>query len=313
MSGILLILLMEKELAINMTSVRTNAGRFVLHLLAAACITGMLWLSLSRSAGHLMQQKALFFSRGIQERSEGLQKALRVDAQNGHARMLLAAAAMNRRDYTTADRETRHAFRHYSSLEALNQRASILLNLGRLEEAEDMFEQVVRLHPEEPDARYRLVALSLAGQNANAAQEHLNFMIDAFPENPNSHYYAGMIQAREGNHDRALREFATAGTLEVAFRGKLLYGADDLLYNEGVALAALGRFGDAEERLKKALALKHEVSYVIALSFAYEKQEKWKAAEAALLNGLKLFPGNADLTVALNELRGRGPEPRKEP
>ncbi len=260
------------------------------------------WVAVSRSAGVLLQRRAVFFARSTNDFSSNIGAALRADPDNGITRLYLAGFFMAKGDYVRARQETVCALKTCASIAAYNQLGSIALSGGDILGAKEYFARVVRLYPDDNDARLRLVAVNLSQNDTASARKNIEQLLLSHPENVNGYYFLGILETMEHHPAAALGNFRKVERLTTGASIKLLFTPDNLYYQMALTEFALKDLKEAEGHLKKALALKSDVSYVYLLSRLYVTQKQFEKAKNLLLNGLRTHPGDGKLKAALSAL-----------
>ena len=132
--------------------------------------------------------------------------------------------------------------------EACNILGAALMESGRLPEAIEHLEQALRLKPDYADAHYNLgTALGRAGRLPEAI-EHLEHALRIKPDYAKSHYNLGTVLMQSGRLPEAMEH------LEQALRLKPDYA--EAHNNLGIGLAKAGRIPDAIGHYEQALQIK---------------------------------------------------------
>ena len=270
------------------------------------------WLAASHSASLLLQRKALFYSSDKTEFQARLKKALQHDPDNGSTHLYLASLYMNQKEYLPAREETKLALKYFASITSYNQLGSINLKMGNLNDAREFFSRVLRLYPEEKNARLRLAALCLSLHETEKARRNIKIFLQSHPGDPNGYYFLGMIQFSQNESPKALANFSKADRLVLESNPKLLFQLDDLYYRMAIAETDLRMWDACETHLKKALALNSRVSYVQALSDVYVIQKQFERAKNVLEKGVRRHPHQEELKISLLRLQKIMKEERKQ-
>jgi tetratricopeptide (TPR) repeat protein len=183
-------------------------------------------------------------------------------------------------DVETAFQLLREAVsRQPSNVAALELMAEAALRSGRWQDAEFALKSALSLQPDNLNLQLRLGGVYLAKNDASAARDVFRQLTERFPHSDRAWAALGLLDARLGNHERALRELEQAlnenpllpevqltyGELQL-MRGDLdraleaLQAAANLLQEDaqvdarlGQTLLALGRHRPAQERLRSAV------------------------------------------------------------
>lgn len=126
-------------------------------------------------------------------------------------------------------------------------RAVALHRAGQVDQAERLYHEALRLHPNHPDALHLLGAVALQRGDLNQAETRVRQAITAAPDFAAAHDTLGTILARLGRHAEAAKSYQRSLRLRPDFPATLT--------NMGVALAALGRLADAESAHRRAIEL----------------------------------------------------------
>jgi tetratricopeptide (TPR) repeat protein len=194
--------------------------------------------------------------------------------------ILRANRLLDEGDVETAFQLIREAVgRQPSNVAALELMAEAALRSGRWQDAEFALKSALSLQPDNLNLQLRLGGVYLAKNDASAARDVFRQLTERFPHSDRAWAALGLLDARLGNHDRALRELEQAlnenpllpevqltyGEL-LLLRGDLdralesLQAAANLLQEDaqvdarlGQTLLALGRHEAALERLRSAV------------------------------------------------------------
>ena len=179
------------------------------------------------------------------------------------------------------------------TVEELIQKSKTLLNEGKLEDANIIFQKILKLDPTYYKAHINMGAISLKLGKLDEAEISFKKAIEFKPEFELAHYNLGVTQAN-------LNKFVEA---EISYKNAIKYKADyvEAHSNLGSALLKLGKTEEAEISFKKAVQLKPE--FAIAhynLGCAQEKLNKFDEAELSYKNAIKL---KSEYPEALNNLK----------
>ena len=185
----------------------------------------------------------------------------------------------------------------------------VALAEGKLEEAEALWKETLRLKPEHADAQLRLARLAFDRREWAAALQALQryLELERYPA-AEAHYLLGVIQFDQ-NEPNVAEE-----SLKRAVRAQADYG--DAFYQLGRIYQQQGRDQDAIVELELAVEsrrlgtrLRSEAHYRLTQLFIKREQydEAWKHARIARRLG------SADIDSLLGELAKRAPEPVAPP
>jgi Flp pilus assembly protein TadD/peroxiredoxin len=167
-----------------------------------------------------------------------------------------------------------------------------LFQHGFLDQAEDSFQQVIAVKPDDPEAYYNLGTLNLSRNNVQQARDYLEQSLKLRPDYPEAWNNLGMIAAQQGMTDEAIRDFHQSLTLRPTYTTALL--------NLGNVYRRQREFEKAERCLRQALALQPdnpEIDYSFGMLFA--QQGQMEQALGYLEKAIELRPGYPE---ALNNL-----------
>lgn len=215
--------------------------------------------------------------------------------------------------------------------------AAVFSALGRAKEklgdragAEAAYARAVRLEPDHRYARRRLLRLALDRQDYPQARLAAEYLLARAPDEPEHHFLAGLVAARDERPDEARGHYRdaiaradgaypeayfnlaivekNAGDLDAAIAAYqqaivLRPGYQQAWNNLGLALAAAKRPAEAEAAYRKALAL--DDGYATAwlnLGELLAKAGDTATAIDALQRAIAARPGDADAQLALMAL-----------
>lgn len=124
----------------------------------------------------------------------------------------------------------------------------IYTRIGMYDEAVEVLKEAIQFEPSDVDANWNLgtVYWFMGDMESTAAQMRRYITLD--PDNAEAHNIIGLIYYRKDLRDAALDEFQTAAKLNPSEK--------QYSYNEGLALAKLGRYDEASQAFKRASGLK---------------------------------------------------------
>ena len=156
--------------------------------------------------------------------------------------------------------------------EARFRRAVLLLNSGRVSEAEDQLGAALRVDPAHAAARQAYVALLLEQRRLDTAQRHLKEALALNPEQPTFALALARLHV-------AQREYATA--LDVMDRAGPAAGNADFQAMRGAVLQRLGRHGEAVDAYQAALRTGSTQPATSWIGLAISLESLGRRAEAA--------------------------------
>ncbi|MCW5977711.1 MAG: tetratricopeptide repeat protein [Bryobacteraceae bacterium] len=205
------------------------------------------------------------------------------------------------------DRQAQAArdFERAAQLDPANGQAYLELGVTRAD-LEDQagalaaLEKAAALAPNDAEARYQLGALQLRTGQAADAVKNLQHASGLRADDRNILYALARALRATGRMEEAkpLME-----RLSQSARSQTLHDPDVLkageLNNEGVTLEKEGRFAEAMEKYRAAVAISpREISFRRNLALALCRLERWKEAVVELKQILRVTPGDADATKA---------------
>jgi tetratricopeptide (TPR) repeat protein len=161
--------------------------------------------------------------------------------------------------------------------------------------------RAVELAPDDPDARYELGSAYLRAGQAQLSLEHLAAAFRLQPDSRSIVYALARALQAAGRNDEArpLLERLRQMAKEEAFHNPNVVKAGEL-NNAGIALEKEGRFADALENYRAAVALNpREVSFRRNLGLVLCRLGRWQEAAVELKEVLRARPGDLDATRAL--------------
>ena len=162
-----------------------------------------------------------------------------------------------------------------------------LVTQGRLDEAIDVFEQLLRDSPNDPAAMSNLGNVLRMNGRLEEAAVHLREAVRLSPDDAEGHYNLGIV-----HRDQRLLEEAVACYQEAL---RLKPDHADALNNLGLALTDLDRLEEAIVQFEKALRLRPDhPGFHNNLGIVFQFQGRLKDALACLNESLRLNPDYAD-------------------
>ncbi|MGA7936907.1 MAG: tetratricopeptide repeat protein [Kovacikia sp.] len=186
------------------------------------------------------------------------------------------------------------------SIDALNLLGALVYQQGKFQEAVTCFEQVLSLQPNNPDS-YNSLGIVLKGQGK--AEEAVSYYRQALalrPNHPEVHNNLGNALRELGQVEAAIAAYEQALTLKPAY--------PEALNNLGAMLKHQGNFEAAIEHYRQAIALKP--NYLEAyqnLGVALQRQGDLAAAVQVFQQGVALQPNHPEIHNSLgNVLQQQG-------
>jgi len=180
---------------------------------------------------------------GQREDVEALQKDL--------GRQLLAAIGVPPGDAHAA---LVRAFALHPDALAANGEGVVLYGAGRLAEAQERFQEALRIEPDYVEALINLGALAAAQGRYDEAAAHLHQALAFDPESPYAHYNLGSVYSLQGDWPAAVDAYKQAT--------RWFEGYVEAWNNLGDAYLELGKWRQARAALEKGLALAPDAFYL---------------------------------------------------
>ena len=244
--------------------------------------------------------------------------AVRLQSDAFRWRYLLAAARQQSGDplSAAADLESCLALRP-SDVPTLLRLGNVLLELGRLEEAEGFFAEAAGHDPESAAAAYGLGRIAALEQDHVTAVDHFERTLELQPEATVVRQALGLALRRAGDAERARELLESAGQQPVVSDDPLIDALGELVADDatvylaaGSQEAAQGNYEHAEAHFRRALELGSEDPRArFQLATVLGRQERHDEAVEALRAVLEQEPGHRDarfnLATALSRLGQR--------
>jgi Flp pilus assembly protein TadD len=137
---------------------------------------------------------------------------------------------------------------NHQFLTAYNRLGLVLDRLGRYEAADEAFVRAIELAPDKAFLRNNLAFSYILQRRWADAEAELRNALQLQGNFPRAHINLGLALARQGKFTAALKAFEST------------LGKDEALYNLGTVFAGMGRYQDANELYRKALAVNPSLS-----------------------------------------------------
>jgi protein O-GlcNAc transferase len=197
----------------------------------------------------MLEEATALHKRGDIDAAERLYvRLLEQDARNFDALNRLAIIALQRGDLATALRRIEVALSvRPDSAAALANKGSILLSLGKPEEAFAAYARALELDPDDADAHFNLGNALKDLERYSEALSSYDKAIALKANDPDAHCNRGAVLLKLKRREEALESFDKAIDLNPAYA--------DAYSNRGSALLQLYRTDEALESLEKAIEL----------------------------------------------------------
>ena len=168
-----------------------------------------------------------------------------------------------------------------TSFQALKLQAEALESQGKNDEASQVYNSILRDHPQTPGIHYRLgqILLAEAGTTGSTDQAKLEFQkeLEVDPLNAASEFILGELARRQGDWPNAIAHFTRASTLDVGFAEAYLA--------LGMSLNASGKFADAVKPLESYVSMQPgdpAGHYQLAMTYTRTGNKEGAAQQLAL-------------------------------
>ena len=175
------------------------------------------------------------------------------------------------------------------------QQARQLLMDGKAEEAKAVLEDLVRLHPGEPDPYLLLGIALLRLRDPRAAELNINRALALRPDDVEARTLLGWIQLEiRGDFDAAIKEYSEV----VRLRPNLAEAYNNL----GVAQKRKGELDKAAASFNRALELKPDHSGALSnRGWVFAEENKWSEARHDFEHALQINPADDGALYGLAE------------
>ncbi len=182
------------------------------------------------------------------EAIKDFEKALAADSKSFQSRFLMGDCYRAMDDYKKAEEQFRKAGEIKEDVFAMLNLADAIIKQGRLKEAEEVFEKILKKDANVSDASIGLAQIKLYQGRIEEASEMVNKVISAGGGNPEANYIKALILIENKLFDEAAEE---AGKAMLAVPGSLKYRA--------LRALALVRGFNVARGLEEAAAIMREV------------------------------------------------------
>jgi cellulose synthase operon protein C len=274
---------------------RTGRGSAVPCAVAAVCVLAALLTVTGCSRDpNVRKQKYLesgqrYFDKGQYREAEiQFENAIQVDANFAEAHYKLALAAIKLGDGQTAYNEMVKSVQiRPDYYEAQLDMVNLLIAARLYPEAKDHLDLLVQKWPEKPDVYIARANYEAATNNTTAALADMQKALQLDPVRSDSYMNLAVLQMHGEQWEAAETNFKKA--VELSPR------STNALVNLGNFYQTRGRFPEAEQTFKRAVdSAKDDPSPRLSLAGLYVAENKPAAAEDFLRESKKDFPGNPD-------------------
>ena len=176
----------------------------------------------------------------------------------------------------------------------LSEAKNLLLN-GRLEEAKNIFQDIIKDQPTNYKAYTNIGAISLQLGKFDDAELNFKNAIEHNPMFEVAYFNLGITQKKQGKFNEAEISFKSAINLRVDYL--------EANTNLGMLLIEQGKFNEAEECFKKIIKYKPKFAEAYYnLGVTYGKLSRFDLAEVNYKTALKLKPGLIDANYNLKKI-----------
>ncbi|MBP5157691.1 MAG: tetratricopeptide repeat protein [Treponema sp.] len=198
---------------------------------------------------------------------ESYREALQVNPQYGDAWYNLALCVYNLGEYDLAVEYADNALRYSRrTSEIQNLKGMALISLGRLDEARDVFNEVLAKYPNDIDARFGLAELKLYGGSLSSAE---NLYLDALKrdgKNRKALLSLALVSAEEGKDDIADKYVKQA----IEYHN----GDPEVYYLASYLATKRGNLTEAERLVRSAIQINsnYDRAYELLSNILYEQK-----------------------------------------
>lgn len=216
------------------------------------------------------------FENGVQKQymedyygaSEDFQQALQINKSYGEAWFHLSQVTYAIGDYTLALSYLEEADKYAKNrTDIQNLKGLILIAIGRLDEARNVFTEILKHHPNDIDSRFGLAELDLFTGSFIGAKNQYEDALKRQGNNRKALLSLALISSEMGNHDTA-RKY-----IEQALRYHS--GESEVHYLASYLEAKNGNLAEAEMRVRAAVQINPDYTkaYVLLSSILYSQKK----------------------------------------
>ena len=232
------------------------------------------------------------------------QQVVTQNPQSAKAHGQLGIALYKSKDYYGAVKELRVAVDVDSgNMSYLNALGGAYRSLGKNEQAQSCFQNVLLRDSENTDARVQLGIIAFENRNWPTAEKYLKGALAISPGDPEARYYVGMIEVNKGNLDAAIKQFGELKSL-VMNDARVYYGLG-LAYSrkKGEARRAIDAFTAAVGIDEKHSEARWELAKL--LESTGDKELAYKEYKKILINDPS-FRLKTEIMAKLKRFRDEG-------
>jgi tetratricopeptide (TPR) repeat protein/SAM-dependent methyltransferase len=185
-------------------------------------------------------------------------------------------------------------------IEALKRQGSELIDTNRLEEAQELFSNIVNHRPDDPEVWYKLSSINGRLGRIEEAGECCRRAIALRPDYSDALLTLGTVLLRQGHFEEALAQYRKV--LQVSPTHATAF------FNIGQAHAALGRYDDAVENYREAFRLNpsHHLAGVLKQQgLALTQDDRLKEAGMLFKLLCEVWPDDAEAWYVLSTIYGK--------
>lgn len=176
---------------------------------------------------------------------------------------------------------------HVDEIDGLFAVASNHFQAGQIRQAEEVYQRILNMHPDNPRALHALGVIAFHKGNEEDAIELISRVLSLREDYADAHNSLGNILLKQGKHQQAAASYRSALTLNP----ELVIAHANL----GNALRILGDLDAATESYRKALLLQPGLGAIhYALGIAYRDLNRTTEALHSLKKAAALMPDSAD-------------------
>lgn len=167
---------------------------------------------------------------------------------------------------------------------------------GKPREAKELFEELVKKYPKEPDLHLFLGLASLRLRDPQAAESHIRRVLGLAPDHVEARTLLGWLKMEvQGDYASAIEEYSRVVRLRPDF--------PEAHNNLGVAFRKKGDLEKALESFSRALELRGDYSEARSnRGWVYAEQGKWREARTDFEQALKVNPQDEGALYGLSRV-----------
>ena len=184
-----------------------------------------------------------------------------------------------------------------TNFEALNSLGGVFRRLGKYQDSIKVLDRALKIK-DSSEVKYNMGFTYKLMEKYDEAAECFTAVIDANPNDVLAYNHLGAIQAKRGDHKKALQTYWKG--LQVDQNHPILH------YNSALSFIAQGDYNEARESFENALRAKPGWPDAMnGLAELYMHEQNYSEAQELISQGLKINPENLNLEVTQGRLHVR--------